>query len=50
MPTERVDHAGRGTENARQGTGPRQTVSVLILSLLMAVAAGIAIILYFVLR
>lgn len=47
MTTEKVDHADKVTEKARQGTGPRNTVSVLLISVLMAGAAGAAILAYF---
>lgn len=43
-----VDHPSRETVNVRQGTGPRATVSVLFLSMLMAAAAGVAVVVYFV--
>jgi len=36
-----VDHPSRETVDVRQGTGPRATVSVLFISVLLAVAAGI---------
>ena len=35
-----VDHPDRATVDIRQGTGPRATVSVLVVSLLMAAAVG----------
>jgi hypothetical protein len=37
-----VDHPDRETVEVRQGTGPRATVSVLLVSLLMMVAVGVA--------
>jgi len=42
-----VDHPDRETVDARQGTGPRATVSVLLISLLMAAVAGVIIVGYF---
>jgi hypothetical protein len=36
-----VDHPSRETVEVRQGTGPRETVSVLFISLARAVMAGI---------
>lgn len=45
-----VDHPDRETVKVRQGTGPRATVSVLFISLIMAVAAGVALLAYFHLR
>ncbi len=50
MTTEPVDRADKVTENVRQGTGPRETVSVLLVSLLMACAAGVAIVVYYLVR
>lgn len=44
-----VDRPDQETVEVRQGTGPRATVSVLFVSLLLAVAAGIAVVGYFVL-
>jgi hypothetical protein len=38
--SEPVDQASRETVEVRQGTGPRQTVSVLVISLALAAAAG----------
>jgi len=43
-----VDHPDRETVQVRQGTGPRATVSVLILSIVFALTAGLAIVGYFV--
>jgi hypothetical protein len=43
-----VDHPDRETVEVRQGTGPRATVSVLILSIALALIAGLAIVGYFV--
>jgi len=42
-----VDHPDRETVQVRQGTGPRATVSVLFISLIMSVAAGAALLVYF---
>jgi hypothetical protein len=42
-----VDHPDRETVEVRQGTGPRATVSVLLISLLMAAVAGVIIFGYF---
>jgi hypothetical protein len=36
-----VDHPSRETVEVRQGTGPRATVSVLFISVALAVIAGI---------
>lgn len=48
MSTEITDHPSRETVKVRQGTGPRDMVSVLFLSLLGAAIAGVAIVAYFV--
>lgn len=45
--SEPVDHPDQATVDVRQGTGPRQTVSVLIVSLVLALVAGAAFIAYF---
>ena len=45
--TKPVDHPGLETVKVRQGTGPRETVSVLLISLAMVVAIGVALIIYF---
>ena len=45
-----VDHPDRETVEVRQGTGPRATVSVLLVSLILAVAAGIVFLTFFVFR
>ena len=45
-----VDHPDRETVQVRQGTGPRATVSVLFISLVLAVAAGAIVLSYFVWR
>ena len=42
-----VDRPDRETVEVRQGTGPRATVSVLLISLLMAAAIGAVILGYF---
>jgi hypothetical protein len=42
-----VDRPSDQTVKVRQGTGPRAMVSVLSTSLLMAVIAGIVLLLYF---
>ncbi len=47
--TQPVDHPDRETVRVRQGTGPRATVSVLLISLACAMVAGIVIVGYFVL-
>jgi hypothetical protein len=44
-----VDHPDRETIAVRQGTGPRATVSVLFISLTLAVVVGVALVTYFVL-
>ena len=36
-----VDHPDRETVEVRQGTGPRATVSVLLVSLLLMAAVGV---------
>jgi hypothetical protein len=48
MNTEPVDRPSQETVEVRQGTGPRAMVSVLLLSILGAVVAGVFIIGYFV--
>jgi hypothetical protein len=47
MNTEPVDQPSRDTVKVRQGTGPRATVSVLLVSLTLAAVAGIALLAYF---
>lgn len=47
MSNEPVDHPSRETVDVRQGTGPRSTVSVLFISLTLAVIAGAALLAYF---
>jgi hypothetical protein len=42
-----VDHPSRETVGVRQGTGPRATVSVLILSMGAAAVAGVLLLIYF---
>jgi hypothetical protein len=42
-----VDHPDKKTVEVRQGTGPRATVSVLFVSLVLAACAGVAILGYF---
>ena len=42
-----VDQPDQATVDVRQGTGPRETVSVLLISLVLASLAGIAFIAYF---
>ena len=42
-----VDHPSRETVKVRQGTGPRATVSVLLVSLLLAAVAALGIFAYF---
>jgi hypothetical protein len=44
---EPVDHPSRETVKVRQGTGPRATVSVLLISLMLAALAGVALLAYF---
>jgi hypothetical protein len=45
-----VDHPDRETVKVRQGTGPRATVSVLLVSLVLAAAAGFLLLAYFYFR
>jgi hypothetical protein len=42
-----VDHPDKQTVDVRQGTGPRATVLVLLLSLAMAAVAGVVVLAYF---
>ena len=42
-----VDQPDRNTVEVRQGTGPRATVSVLFVSLIMVAVAGVAVLAYF---
>jgi len=44
---EPVEHPSRETVKVRQGTGPRTTVSVLLVSLTLAAIAGVALLAYF---
>ena len=44
-----VDRPSQETVEVRQGTGPRATVSVLFISIIMAAVAGIGLVGYFVL-
>jgi hypothetical protein len=44
---EPVDHASRQTEKLRQGTGPRSTVKVLMISIGAAAIIGAGLLLYF---
>jgi hypothetical protein len=41
-----VDHPSRETVEVRQGTGPRVTVSVLLVSLTLAVVVGVLLLAY----
>jgi hypothetical protein len=45
-----VDHPDRQTVKVRQGTGPRATVSVLFISLILAAMAGMVLLAYFYFR
>ena len=45
--SEPVDHPSKETVEVRQGTGPRATVSVLLISLTLAVIVGVALLAYF---
>jgi hypothetical protein len=47
MNTEPVDQPDKTTVKVRQGTGPRTTVSVLLLSLTLAALVGAALLVYF---
>jgi hypothetical protein len=42
-----ADHPSRETVEVRQGTGPRATVSVLFISMIMATVAGAGLVGYF---
>lgn len=44
---EPVDHPSRETVKVRQGTGPRTTVSVLLVSLTLAAIVGVVLLTYF---
>ncbi len=45
--SEPADQPDRETVEVRQGTGPRETVSVLLVSILLAACAGIVLVGYF---
>ena len=45
--TKPADSPGQETVEVRQGTGPRATVSVLFISMLLAVSAGAIVLVYF---
>lgn len=45
--SEPVDHPSPETVKVRQGTGPRATVSVLLISLALATFAGVVLLGYF---
>jgi hypothetical protein len=45
-----VDHPDQETVDVRQGTGPRATVSVLFVSIVLALTAGGILLVYFVMR
>jgi hypothetical protein len=45
--SEPVDHPSKETVEVRQGTGPRATVSVLLISLTLAALVGVALLAYF---
>ena len=49
MSTEPVDRPSAETVEVRQRTGPRETVSVLLLSLVGATIVGVVVVAYFVL-
>jgi hypothetical protein len=42
-----VDHPPQETVEVRQGTGPRATVSVLLISTVLALTAGAILLVYF---
>jgi hypothetical protein len=46
--TKPADHPDRETVAVRQGTGPRATVSVLVISIACAAVAGLLLMAYFV--
>jgi hypothetical protein len=50
LTSEPVDRPSNETVEVRQGTGPRATVSVLLISLLAATIIGVAIVGYFIWR
>jgi hypothetical protein len=45
-----VDHPPKETVKVRQGTGPRATVSVLLISTVLALTAGAIVLVYFLAR
>jgi len=45
-----VDHPDQETVDVRQGTGPRATVSVLFVSIVLALTAGGILLVYFFVR
>jgi len=45
-----VDHPSQETVKVRQGTGPRATVSVLMISTFLALTAGAVLLIYFLVR
>jgi hypothetical protein len=45
--SEPVDHPSHETVEVRQGTGPRATVSVLLVSLTLAILVGVGLLAYF---
>ena len=45
--SEAVDHPDRETVEVRQGTGPRATVTVLLVSLAAAAAVGALLLIFF---
>jgi len=47
LDSKPADRADQQSEDVRQGTGPRATVPVLLVSLLLAVAAGMSFVIYF---
>ena len=47
MSSAPVDHPDRKTVQVRQGTGPRSMVSVLLISIALAVLVGLLLLAYF---
>lgn len=47
LDSEVADKADKKTETVRQGTGPRATVSVLLVSLTLAIVAGVVVFMLF---
>ena len=45
--SKHADRSSEQTEDVRQGTGPRTTVSVLVVSLALASVAGLGLLAYF---